>query len=168
MYENPSGAACTSPTQSSSAVGDSTNSFCIDPNHIAPLKQYFTDVTNNTLPDFAFIEAGYGNNDEHPGSGQSVLTGQVQVANIVNSLMQSASWSSSAFFLSYDEGGGPYDHVPPVPGHSNDFTDSSLGSIPDISSIAVNPDDYNPCVPPGGTPTTHCDLSKQDPGANPG
>jgi phospholipase C len=168
LYENPSGAACASPTQPSSVVGDSSNSFCIDPNHIAPLKQYFTDVTNNTLPNFAFIEAGYGNNDEHPGSGQSVLMGQAQVANILNSLMQSASWSSSAFFLSYDEGGGPYDHVPPVPGHSNDFTDPSLGSIPDISSIAVNPDDYKPCVPPGGTPTTHCDLSKQDPGANPG
>jgi phospholipase C len=168
LYENPTGAACAAPTQPSSVVGDSSNSFCIDPNHVALLKQYFTDLTNNTLPSFAFIEAGYGNNDEHPGSGQSVLFGQSQVANIVNSLMQSASWSSSAFFLSYDEGGGPYDHVPPVPGHSNDYTDPSLGSIPDISSIAVNPDDYKPCVPSGGTPTTHCDLSKSDPGANPG
>jgi phospholipase C len=167
LYENPSGAACNPPTQPSSVVGDTTNSFCVDPNHLAPLRQYFTDATNNTLPSFAFIEAGYGNNDEHPGSGQSVLSGQSQVANIINSLMQSPSWSTSAFFLSYDEGGGPYDHVPPVPGHSNDYTDPSLGSIPDISSISVNPDSYNPCVPPGGTPTTHCDLSKIDPGANP-
>jgi phospholipase C len=132
------------------------------------LQQYFTDLTNGTLPSFAFIEAGYGNNDEHPGSGQSILLGQAQVANLVNSLMSSSSWSSSIFFLSYDEGGGPYDHVPPVPGHSNDFTDASLGSIPDISQISVNPDSYNPCVAPGGTATIHCDLSSTDPGANSG
>jgi phospholipase C len=83
-------------------------------------------------------------------------------------LMASSSWADSVFFLSYDEGGGPYDHVPPVPGHSNDNTDASLGQIPDISTIAVNPDGYPPCVPTGGTPTLHCDLSSSDPGANPG
>ena len=167
LYENPTGAACTPPLQASTVVGDSTNSFCIDTNHIAPLSMYFTDLTNGTLPSFAFIEAGYGNNDEHPGSGQSILTGQAQVANIVNSLMTSSSWNDSVFFFSYDEGGGPYDHVPPVPGHSNDFTDTTLGSIADISEIAVNPDQYNPCLPAGGTPTTHCDLSATEPGANP-
>jgi len=167
VYENPTGAACTPPTQPSSVVGDSTNSFCIDTNHIAPLSTYFTDLTNGTLPSFAFIEAGYGNNDEHPGSGQSILTGQAQVANIINSFMSSPSWSDSVFFLGYDEGGGPYDHVPPVPGHSNDFTDTNIGSIADISQIAVNPDGFNPCLPAGGIPTIHCDLSAIDPGANP-
>jgi len=95
------------------------------------------------------------------------LAGQTEVAKIVNALMTSTSWKDSVFFLSYDEGGGPYDHVPPVSGHSNDFTDPSLGTIPDISNIAVNPDGYNPCVPPGGTPTTNCDLKPTDPGANP-
>ena len=85
-------------------VGDSSNSFCIDPNHIAPLSQYFTDLTNRTLPSFAFIEAGYGNNDEHPGSGQSILNGQAQVANIVNSFMASPAWKNSVFFLSLRRG----------------------------------------------------------------
>ena len=168
MYENPSGAACTPPTQPSSVVGDSSNSYCIDPNHIAPLSAYFVDLTNGTLPSFAFIEAGYANNDEHPGSGQSVLLGQAQVANILNSLMMSSEWEDSVFFFSYDEGGGPYDHVPPVPGHSNDNTDASLGTIQDISQIAVNPDGYKPCLPTGGTPTLHCDLATSDPGANAG
>jgi phospholipase C len=168
LYENPSGAACIAPTQPSSVVGDSSNSFCIDPNHIVPLSAYFTDLTNGTLPSFAFIEAGYGNNDEHPGSGQSILAGQAQVANVVNSLMASSTWNDSVFFFSYDEGGGPYDHVPPVPGHSNDNTDASLGVIPDIGQIAVNADSYSPCVPSGGVPTTHCDLTSIDPGANSG
>ncbi len=168
LYENPSGAACTAPTQPSSVVGDTSNSFCIDPTHIAPLSQYFTDLTNGTLPSFAFIEAGYGNNDEHPGSGQSILAGQAQVAKVVNALMTSPSWTDSVFFFSYDEGGGPYDHVPPVPGSSNVNTNASLGTFPDISSIAISPDAYNPCVPTGGTATLHCDLSSTEPGATPG
>jgi phospholipase C len=168
-YINGNAGSCVPPAQPSSVVGDTTNSFCIDPTHIAPIDQYFTDLKNGTLPSFAFIEAGYGNYDEHPGSGQAVTTGQAKVANIINALMGSSSWKDSVFFLSYDEGGGPYDHVPPVPGHSNDFTSASMGSIPDISSIAVNPDTnpaYFPCVP-AAVGDLHCDLYAKDPGANP-
>lgn len=169
VYQNPQQAACVAPTVGSQqAVGDASNSFCIDTNHIAPLTQYFTDVANNTLPSYAFIETAYGVSDEHPGSGQSILNGQQQVAKIINALMQSPSWASSVFFLSYDEPGGPFDHVPPVPGFSNTNTDSSLGAVPDISSIAVNADSYEPCEPPGGSPTVHCDLRAGDPGTNAG
>ncbi len=164
LYKNPTGAACTGTTKPSSVVGDTTNAFCIDPNHIAPLDQYFTDLTNGTLPSFSYIEAGYSNNDEHPGNGQSILAGQAQVANVIGKLMASPSWSDSVFFLSYDEGGGPFDHVPPVPSHTNDNTDASLGVTTDISSIAVNPDAFNPCLADG---TVHCDLLSTDPGANP-
>lgn len=180
LYENPADATtgvrapCTAPTVASNVVGDTTNSFCIDPTHIAklddPANGYFADLKNGTLPSFAFIEAGYGNNDEHPGSGQSILSGQTQVANIIDQFMTSSSWKDSVFFLSYDEGGGPYDHVPPVPGQSNLNTNTTaLGAVPpDISSIAVNPDTYNPCVAPAGTtPNLHCDLASTDPGANP-
>jgi len=166
LYANPSHAACRAPLQESHVVGDSSNYFCIDTAHIAPLATYYTDLNDGKLPSFSFIEAGYGNNDEHPGSGQSVLAGQQQVSKVINSLMSSPAWGSSVFFFSYDEGGGPYDHVPPVPGHSNQNTDSSLGGIPDISDIAVNPDGYKPCLPAGGTATTHCDLFTTDPGAN--
>jgi phospholipase C len=170
IYENPTGVPCVAPTVSSyEAVGDPTNSYCVDSTRIAPLvPTYANDLKNGTLPSFAFIEAGYGHNDEHPGSGQPILNGQAQVANLVSELMGSPEWKDSVFFVSYDEGGGPYDHVPPVPGHSNDFTSPSLGAIPDISQIAVNSDSYFPCVPSGGTATLHCDLASTDPGANPG
>jgi phospholipase C len=176
LYENPGGTPCTAPTiGSKAAVGDPSNSFCIDPTHIALIGDanhgYYADLTNGTLPSFAFIEAGYGNNDEHPGSGQSILQGQAEVAKVVDALMTSTSWKDSIFFFSYDEGGGPYDHVPPVPSHTNDFTTTS--QLPnystDISSIAVNPDTYYPCVPPAGsTPNYHCDLTLSDPGATTG
>jgi phospholipase C len=167
LYPKTSSNSCTGTTQPSSAVGDSTNSFCIDTNHIAPLTQYFTDLANNTLPAFAFIEAG--SSDEHPGSNQSILNGQSVMANIINKFMASSSWQNSVFFFAYDEGGGPYDHVPPVPNHSNQFTDASLSTIPDISQIAVNPDNYNPCLPPTpGQYTQHCDLRTASPGAHSG
>ncbi len=166
LHHNTTG-TCPAPLQPSSTIGDTTNSFCFDPEHIAPLSTYYTDLINGTLPSFAFIEAGYGNNDEHPGSGQSVLYGQAQIAKVVNALMNSSSWNDSVFFFAYDEGGGPYDHVPPVPGHSNDLTSKSLGPIPDISTIAVNPDSYFPCVPASGVATTHCDLTSTEQGSNP-
>jgi phospholipase C len=187
-------------------VGDISNKFCIDPNHIAPISQLFTDMANNTLPAFSYIEPGYGLNDEHPGSGQSILTGQIEVAYILGQLMASPSWfdpasgTGSVFFLSYDEGGGPYEHVPPVPGYSNKNTNianmgylpgdsvyppgggsvypggtaSPVNTIPDISTIAVNPDNavgaaalYWPCWD-NGTATLHCDLNSDDPGAHAG
>ena len=171
LHENTTG-TCAAPTVGSSAppVNDPTNSFCIDTAHIAPLSQYYTDLTNGTLPSFSFIEAGYSVNDEHPASGGHILAGQAEVAKVVNAFMASPEWKNSVFFFSYDEGGGPYEHVPPVPHHSNDFTDASqVANYPDISSIAVNPDSYFPCLPPTvGTPTRHCDLpSATEPGGHP-
>jgi phospholipase C len=162
---------CTGTKQPSSVVGDTSNSFCIDPNHVAPLNDatygYFADLKNGTLPSFAFIESGSGLNDEHPGYQQSVLTGQAQVAKNINALMTSASWKDSVFFLGYDEGGGPYDHVAPVSGHTNDFTTASAAANypKDVTSISVSADNYNPCVPaaPGDL---HCDLRSGQPGSN--
>jgi phospholipase C len=169
LYNNPTQAPCVAPTVASSAVGDTSNSFCIDTTHIAPVSQFLTDAAAGTLASFSYIEPAYGHSDEHPGSGQSIFTGQAAVANLLNQFMTSPSWADSVFFLSYDEGGGPYDHVPPVPNHSNDFTTIAnmgflpLGNIPDIASIAVNPDSYFPCL--GDPATAHCDLTSVDPGA---
>ena len=133
------------------------------------MSQYFTDVQKNTLPQFAFLEPNFGSSDEHPGSGQSLLTGQQQVANIINALMFSPSWSDSVFFFSFDEAGGPYDHVPPVPGFTNQNTTAPLVSVEgDVTPIAVNPDGFLPCPPPTpGVYNNHCDVRPNTPGANP-
>ena len=176
VYANPTKTACKPPTISSgTAISDPNNDFCIDPTHIAPINQFITDINAGTLPGFAWVEPSYGHTDEHLGSGQSILKGQAAMASLFNTLMASPSWHDSVFFLSYDEGGGPYDHVPPVPGSTNINTDASLGITTDISSIAVNPDVYGPCAPPNipnppGPATLHCDLHTvpfADPGVNP-
>jgi hypothetical protein len=49
LYKNLTHAACVAPTQPSSVVGDPSNYFCIDPTHVAPLTQYYSDVANGAL-----------------------------------------------------------------------------------------------------------------------
>ncbi len=92
--------------------------------HIFPLTQYFTDLQNGTLPSVAVIEpALFTGRDEHPSnfdpatgkvSATTVQAGAQFVSTLINALMSSSSWKDSVFFLSYDEGGGFYDHVPPI------------------------------------------------------
>jgi len=83
--------------------------------NIVPASQYFDDLKNGTLPQVAFIERdSIDGLDEHPGTGISVQKGSAYVASLINALMASSSWKDSVFFLTYDEGGGFYDHVPPV------------------------------------------------------
>jgi phospholipase C len=83
--------------------------------NIVPASQYFDDLKNGTLPQVAFIERDSKDGlDEHPGQGISVQKGAAYVATLINALMASSSWKDSVFFLTYDEGGGFYDHEPPV------------------------------------------------------
>jgi phospholipase C len=86
--------------------------FIDDPNlssHIVDLNQYFTDLDNGTLPSVSFVVPSGAS--EHPPS--SITSGQRFVKNILQELMRSTSWSSSAFLLTYDDWGGWYDHVNP-------------------------------------------------------
>ncbi len=82
------------------------------------ISQYFTDAANGTLPQVAFIDPIFAaqknlENDEHPPA--NVQVGQKFVADVISALMASPNWGSSALFLTYDEHGGYYDHVPPPP-----------------------------------------------------
>ena len=83
--------------------------------NIVPASQYFDDLKNGTLPQVAFIERDSKDGlDEHPGQGVNIQKGAAYVASLINGLMTSSAWKDSVFFLTYDEGGGFYDHVPPV------------------------------------------------------
>ena len=86
----------------------------IDQGNVYPLTSFFTDVQNeSTLPEVLFIErAGTLNLDEHPNN--NIQKGAAVVEGVINALMSSPSWASSVFILTYDEGGGLADHVPPA------------------------------------------------------
>jgi phospholipase C len=83
-----------------------------DANKVFPITQYYTDVASNALPQMAFIERS-GGLDEHPVN--NIQRGAANTARLINALMNSPSWLSSAFILTYDEAGGYYDHVIPPP-----------------------------------------------------
>jgi phospholipase C len=65
------------------------------------------------LPQVVFIErasaTGY---DEHPGN--NIQTGAARAQQVMTPLLTSTAWPDSVFILSYDEGGGTFDHQPPV------------------------------------------------------
>lgn len=68
---------------------------------------------DQTLPQVIFIEnASTSGLDEHPTF--NIQSGAAYVESIISALMNSDAWKDSVFILSYDEGGGFYDHVPPV------------------------------------------------------
>ncbi len=108
--------------------------------HIFPLTQYFTDVQNGTLPNVAFIETGqFSGRDEHPSNFDpstgaidhiDVQVGANFVSGIINALMNSSSWKDSAFFWFMDEGGGLFDHVPPMA----EVTPDSFATPVDLTS----------------------------------
>jgi phospholipase C len=86
--------------------------------NVVPIDQYYIDAANGTLPQVSFVDPIFlatntVENDEHPPS--NVQVGENFVANVVNSLMKSPDWSSSAMFLTYDEHGGFFDHMAPPP-----------------------------------------------------
>jgi phospholipase C len=77
---------------------------------------YFADAAAGTLPQVSFIDpifigAKNVENDEHPPA--NVQVGEKFAADTINAFMASPQWSNGAFFLTYDEHGGFYDHVPP-------------------------------------------------------
>jgi phospholipase C len=91
------------------------------------------DIQNEaTLPKVIFIErGGTVGLDEHPDA--NIQKGAADAVNkIIIPFMESASWANSAFILTYDEGGGLYDHVLPA--------------------REIKPDAIAPRLPAGGAP----------------
>ena len=87
--------------------------------NFVPASQFMTDIQNGTLPAVAEIDPGFeSGTDEHAEQDDSHPGGKIQVgakyvSSLINALMQSPSWKDTVFVLTWDEGGGFYDHVPP-------------------------------------------------------
>jgi phospholipase C len=74
-----------------------------------PRSVFDTDVANGTLPAVSFVESLH---DEHPGDS-GVHKGENSVRSVVAAIAKSSSWSSTAIIVTYDEGGGFFEHVNP-------------------------------------------------------
>ena len=86
--------------------------FLDDPelfSHIVDLDEYYIDLENGTLPSVSYVLLLGAT--EHPLSDLSL--GQRTMRTMIQMLMQSDVWNSSALLITYDDWGGWYDHVAP-------------------------------------------------------
>jgi phospholipase C len=108
------------------------STWAANPTHFAPLSQFYSDADAGLLPSVSWVEAsdflgGVSPAEEPPCDPQP---GEAFVESVVRSVIASPEWPSLALFITWDEGGGLYDHVDPPP--------------------ACVPDGLAPMIPDGG------------------
>ena len=141
--------------------------------HFVPLPVFFADLATCVIPELcqlprvSFVDpafllvgvTGLESTDEHPQN--DIQEGQLFASTVINSLIASPVWKDSVLFLTYDEAGGFYDHVPPpaacvpdgyVPGVCADTPDGTCTDLGNpspqgVDSFTVGFDRYGFRVP---------------------
>jgi phospholipase C len=73
--------------------------------------QFFSDAAAGRLPSVSYVEENFDyQSEENP---QDIAYGENFLRQVVAAVMDSPLWSKTALFITYDEHGGFYDHVPP-------------------------------------------------------
>jgi phospholipase C len=78
--------------------------------NITPLGNFFKAARKGKLPAVSWVVPTQKVSEHPPGL---VSAGQAYVTTLVNAIMRSPNWSSTAIFLTWDDWGGFYDHVLP-------------------------------------------------------
>ena len=78
--------------------------------NIQPVSRFYTAAENGTLPAVSWVVPS-GAVSEHPPD--QIHRGVAYVTGLVNAIMGSKNWDSTAIFLAWDDWGGLYDHVKP-------------------------------------------------------
>jgi phospholipase C len=78
--------------------------------HNPDADQFVLDAKNGTLPQISWVVPANVYSEHAPNR---ITTGMEYVTSLVNAVMSSPEWNSSAIFISWDEWGGFYDHVVP-------------------------------------------------------
>jgi phospholipase C len=127
-----------------------------DRGQVRCIDEWFNDLSqpnaDQLLPDVVFIErggsgvlsTGCANSatavDEHPDN--NIQNGAAETQKIINALMNSpvdahgnSAWKNSVFILTFDEGGGLADHVPP-------FVEPAPDSIAPVLRAGDHPGDF--------------------------
>jgi phospholipase C len=81
--------------------------------HLLDEDEFWKAVKEGNLPAVSFVKP-IGPLNEHPGYAD-LMSGQEHIAKMIEALMASPQWKSTAIIVTYDENGGRWDHVaPPV------------------------------------------------------
>jgi phospholipase C len=86
--------------------------------NIQSVSSFYTAASTGTLPAVSWVVPS-GAVSEHPPA--LVSAGQSYVTSLVNAVMHSSEWDSTAIFLAWDDWGGFYDHVTPPAVDANGY-----------------------------------------------
>lgn len=78
--------------------------------NVAPFSSFLRAARSGTLPAVSWVTPSQKVSEHPPGR---VRNGQAWVTGIVDAIMKSPDWPSTAIFLTWDDWGGFYDHVAP-------------------------------------------------------
>ena len=78
--------------------------------NVQDLRNFYAAAKSGKLPNVVWL-APANKYSEHPPA--LVSAGQAYVTGVINAIMQSPDWDSTAIFLTWDDWGGFYDHVVP-------------------------------------------------------
>jgi phospholipase C len=78
--------------------------------HVLPVDDVIRDIRDDRLPPVTWITPRY-EVSEHPQ--YSFCLGENWSTSVINAIMKSPMWESTAIFVTWDDYGGFYDHVPP-------------------------------------------------------
>jgi phospholipase C len=107
---------------------------------MVPITQFFSDAAQGELPSFSFLDPDYDvDSEENP---QDIQAGERFIAQVVHAITHSRLWHKTALFITWDEHGGYYDHVPPPAAIAPD-------SIAPITVPAALTDPSQPLLPGG-------------------
>ena len=78
--------------------------------NVQTIDHFYRDAKSGNLPAVSWVTPNGAVSEHPPGL---VSAGQAYVTSLINAVMTSPDWSSTAIFLSWDDWGGFYDHVEP-------------------------------------------------------
>jgi phospholipase C len=80
--------------------------------HVKPVDTLMSDIEKNRLPPVTWVTPRFADSD-HPDRPNNLCTGENWTTRVVDAVMKSPMWKDTAIFLTWDDWGGIYDHVPP-------------------------------------------------------
>jgi phospholipase C len=92
--------------------------FADNPKYLRDYTKLKSDLDNSELPQVVFVRA-LGYKSEHPGTGVRISDGVSWVKDTIDMVEKSAYQKDTLVLITWDEGGGYFDHVAP-PGMGTD------------------------------------------------
>ena len=128
-----------------------------------------SDAQNGKLPQYSFLEPSWGStgNSQHPN--YDVSLGEKLIQDVYNAVRNGPGWEQTLLFITYDEHGGLYDHVPPPSGATPpDATPGEFGfdftrfgvRVPVVLVSPLIPEGTVFRVPAGSMPLDHTSVLK--------